>query len=100
MCIRDRMNDIQHVEAARALAQRMLKEGGQTAQERIAFAFRVVLSRAPEADELQILERELAAHLLKYQQDGELAKKLIANGESKPDPTLAPADLAAHTMVA
>jgi hypothetical protein len=94
------MNDIQHVEAARSLAQRMLKEGGPTAQERIAFAFRVVLARAPEAEELQILERELAAHLLKYQQDGELAKKLIANGESKPDPALAPAELAAHTMVA
>jgi hypothetical protein len=94
------MNDVQHVEAARALAERMLTKGGATPQERIAFAFRAVLSRAPEPEETQILERQLAAHLVKYQQDAELAKKLIANGESKPNAALAPAELAAHTMVA
>jgi hypothetical protein len=37
---------------------------------------------------------------VKYRQDEELAKKLIANGESKPKGTLSPAELAAHTMVA
>jgi hypothetical protein len=94
------MNDVQHVEAARALAERMLTQGGATTQERIAFAFRAVLSRLPEPAETQILERQLAAHLLKYNQDLELAKKLIASGESKPNATLPPADLAAHTMVA
>jgi hypothetical protein len=94
------MNDVQHVEAARSLAERMLIEGGKTPAERIAFAFRVVLARVPEPDEMKVLERELAAHLLKYQQDEELAKKLVANGESKPNAALPVAELAAHTMLA
>ena len=94
------MNDVQHVEAARALAERMLTEGGKTAPERIAFAFRVVLARAPEPMETEVLERQLAAHSLKYNQAPELAKKLIANGESKPKAALPPPELAAYTMVA
>jgi hypothetical protein len=94
------MNDVQHVEAARALAQRMMTEGGANPTERIAFAFRTVLARAPEPAELEILERQLSAHLTRYNQDADLAKKLIANGETKPDEKLPPAELAAHTMVA
>jgi hypothetical protein len=94
------MNDVQHVEAARALAERMLTQGGSTPQERITFAFRNVLARQPESQEIEILQRQLAAHLVKYQQDAELAKKLITNGESKPNAALPPAELAAHTMVA
>ena len=94
------MNDVQHVEAARSLAERMLTQGGKTAADRIAFAFRVVLARAPEPMETEVLERQLAAHSLKYNQDPELAKKLIANGESKPNAPLPPPELAAYTMVA
>jgi len=94
------MNDVQHVEAARSLAQRMLTEGGASPAERIAFAFRTVLARAPEPAELEILQRQLSAHLTRYNQDADLAKKLIANGESKPNEKLPPAELAAHTMVA
>jgi hypothetical protein len=94
------MNDVQHVEAARSLAERMLSQGGKAAPERIAYGFRLVLARAPEPEEVQILERQLAAHLVKYQQDPELAKRLISTGESKPNPALPPAELAAHTMIA
>ena len=43
------MNDVTFVEAARVLAQRMMREGGATPEERIALAFRLVLARAAEA---------------------------------------------------
>ena len=94
------MNDVQHFEAARALAQRMLTEGGATPAERVAFAFKVVLSRGPDPTESEILAQQLAAHTARYTRDEEAAKKVIAHGESKPNGKLAPADLAAYTLVA
>jgi hypothetical protein len=94
------MNDVQHVEAARAFAERILTEGGKTPAERITFAYRTVLSRLPEADELKIIENELSAHRARYEKDVEAAKKLIAHGESKPKADLAPAEVAAYTLVA
>lgn len=93
------LNDTQHVEAARNLAQRILKEGGASAGERIAFAFRTVLARKPVDDEAAILDRQLAAHLARYQQDQEAARKLIAVGESKPAADLPPGELAAYTLL-
>jgi hypothetical protein len=94
------MNDVQHVEAARALAERMLTEGGSSTGDRIAFAFRTILARSPVDAEIEIVNRQLAAHLARYQQDGAAATKLIAHGESKPREGLNPAELAAYAMVA
>src|SRR5438876_6193709 len=48
------LNDPSFVEAARVLAARLLREGGATDAERIHWAWRAVLSRAPS-------EREVAA---------------------------------------
>jgi len=94
------MNDVQHFEAARALGERMLRDGGKTPEERIKFAFRVVLARQPAADELKIVVDELAVHRAKYAKDEAAAKLAIAHGESKPDAKLPPVDLAAYTVVA
>jgi len=94
------MNDVQHVEAARALAERMLTEGGSAPGERLAFAFRTVLARRPEAVEIGLLEGQLAAHLARYQADAVSAGKLISQGESKPRPELSPPELAAYTLLA
>ena len=41
------MNDVQHFEAARALAERILTQGGDAADARIAWAFRAVLGGRP-----------------------------------------------------
>ena len=41
------MNDVQFVEAARAFAERILREGGSTEDERLVFAFRSVTARRP-----------------------------------------------------
>ena len=94
------MNDVQHVEAARNLAQRILKEGGVDANTRVRWAWRVVTARHPEAAETQIITNVLAGHRARFAKDAEGAKQLIAFGESKADPELAHVDLAAWTLVA
>lgn len=94
------MNDVQHVEAARALAQRMLFEGGATAESRLTFAFQTVLSRKPDARERGILQEQLDQHIERYQQSPDDAATLIRQGESKPSAELAAPELAAYTLVA
>ena len=51
----DLMNDVAYVEAARVFAQRVIKEGGKTPPERIAYAFRVATARHPKPAEAAIL---------------------------------------------
>jgi len=94
------MNDVQHFEAARNLAQRLLKEGAKSPEERITLGYRIVLARKPDAEELKIVAEELKAHQARYEKDPEAAKKAISHGESKPDEKLPPAELAAYTLVA
>jgi hypothetical protein len=92
------MNDVTYVEAARALAQRTLLSA--TASDdvaRVAEMFRRCTARAPKANETEILAQRLAALRTVYTQDAAAAKKLLATGESKPDPKLPPAELAAWT---
>jgi hypothetical protein len=49
------MNDPAFVEAAEHLGVRMVKEGGSSDAERVAFAFREVLARAPRPDETSLV---------------------------------------------
>jgi hypothetical protein len=53
------LNETLAMEAARALARRMLTEGGMTDAERIGFGFRCCLSRRPSSDEQEALQRVL-----------------------------------------
>jgi hypothetical protein len=93
------LNDIQFVEAARTLAQRTLKEAG-TDDARLDYIARRLLDRPFRADETAIVKASLADLLKHYRGDVPDAKKLVALGESKADPSLDVAALAAWTMVA
>ncbi|MFN0198327.1 MAG: PSD1 and planctomycete cytochrome C domain-containing protein [Planctomycetaceae bacterium] len=94
------LNDTQHFEAARAFAERILTEGGATPNERIAFAYRAVLSRDPKVEELRIVEQTLQTYLTRYAADLNAAKEVIAVGESTPNEKLEPTELAAYTLIA
>jgi hypothetical protein len=94
------LNEPQYVECSRALAERALREGGATPEARVAFLFRLATSRKPDAKELAELVGVYRDNLATYTRDVAAAKKLIAVGESKPDATLNPSELAAWTMVA
>ena len=94
------MNDIQHVEAARNLAQRIIKEGGAKDEERIPWAWRTVTSRQPGPDDAKIVTDVLKGHRARYAKDAEAAQKLITYGESVPDKEISPNELASWTLVA
>ena len=93
------MNDIQHVEAARALAQRVMVEGGDTPESRIRCAYRIVLARDPRPEEACVVKEAFDQHLANYQKCPEDAGKLIRQGESKPKEGLAEPELAAWTLI-
>ena len=94
------MNDVQHVEAARNLAQRIILEGGVDDEERIHWAWRTVTARSPGPDESQIVTDVLKGHRTRYSDDLESAQKLISYGESVADKDILPRDLAPWTLVA
>ena len=94
------LNDTQQFEAARAFAERIVSDGGKTAAERIRFAYRVVLSREPAAEELAIVNETLERYLIRYQEDVAAARKVVTVGESKPNAALPEPELAAYTLLA
>lgn len=94
------MNDIQHVEAARNLAQRILLEGGTDGSQRISFAYRLLMARTPAANEINVVQNQLDKHRARYASDEEAAKALISFGDSKWDASIEPIELASYTLVA
>ncbi|MXZ05636.1 MAG: DUF1553 domain-containing protein [Rhodothermaceae bacterium] len=74
------LNDPQYVEAARALASRMLAGEGTSPQEQIAEAFRWLTSRSPEAEELDTLTDLLEEQTRKFEQDPASARALVSVG--------------------
>ncbi len=93
-------NDVTFVEAARQLAQRMMKEGGNAAAERITYGWRLALCRPPAEDELALLSRSFERNLAYYRGDKEEAGRLLANGESRRDEGLPVEEHAAYTIIA
>ncbi len=94
------LNDPQLVEAARFLAQRMLKEGGKTATEQVTWVFRTVSGRAATDKEASIFARMLTEQKELFKADPKAAAKLLAVGDGKNDAKLDTVDLAASTMLA
>ncbi|MCX6368491.1 MAG: DUF1553 domain-containing protein [Armatimonadetes bacterium] len=94
------LNEVTFVEAARQIGQRMLLEGGTTPDARITWVYRELLSRRPSVQELALHRAGLEKRLARYRATPEEAKKLLAMGESKPDPKCDPSELAAYAMTA
>jgi hypothetical protein len=93
------MNDPTYLEAARVLAQRDLHEAGATDADRLRYVFRLVDDREPSQKEFDILSQLYQKEHAHYLANKKAAEKLISVGESKPDPKLEPADLAAWMLV-
>jgi Protein of unknown function (DUF1553) len=74
------LNDLQFVDAARALARRLLAEA-QGTDARITLAYRLCMSREPQAVELNLLRTFVSEQLELYRTQSDAAKALI-----EPDP--------------
>ncbi len=94
------LNDPTYVEAARALAERALIEGGRDDASRLTFAFRLATARRPSLAEAGVLRALLTKQLATFRRDRNAALQLLSVGESPRNVRLDPAVHAAWTTVA
>jgi hypothetical protein len=90
------MNDVTYSEAASALAERALREGGPSP---IAWAFETLLARPPSAEESAVLGRRLAALGAYYAAHPEEAADVACAGERAEPPEERRAEIAAMAGV-
>ena len=93
------LNDPQFVEAARALAQKVLQQFPSDERARHREAFTALIGRPPDATELQILSRVFAEQQDLFARDPGNAARLLAVGASAADPSLSRVEFAATTIV-
>ncbi|MCP5526973.1 MAG: PSD1 domain-containing protein [Verrucomicrobiales bacterium] len=94
------LNDPIFVEAARVFAGRILREGGDQPEARLAWAVRQTLGRAPHPAETGILIDLYQSERERYAADPEAAKALSSVGRAPASEDLPPVELAAWTEVA
>jgi hypothetical protein len=90
------LNDVSYIEAARALATRMMREPGET----LAHGFQLATGRTPKAAEAAELESFFHEQRAHFRQRPEEAGKLLQIGASPADAALDSAELAAWTLTA
>jgi hypothetical protein len=93
------LNDVAFVEAARGLGTRMIREGGSSPESRIAHGFRLVTSRTPTGEELDVLIAGFTRRRQEFAADPEAARALLAHGESPVPSDIDGVELAAFTTV-
>ncbi|MGB1937893.1 MAG: DUF1553 domain-containing protein, partial [Akkermansiaceae bacterium] len=94
------LNDPTFVEAARNFAQRIVTEGGKSFEERIHFAYREALNRAPDTDEKAVFQKLLKDTLDHYSQDAAQADLVKKTGLSPAAKDVSSTELASWTAVA
>jgi hypothetical protein len=94
------LNDPQFVEAARALAERALKDGKTDPSGRIDVMMRRLIGRPLRAPEQTVVLASLEKLSEFYQSHADSAAQVTGFGEFKADPALSPTVVAAWTMLA
>lgn len=94
------LNDPTYVEAARALAGRIVAEGGANPDARIHWAWRQVLQRAPRPEEAATIRALVEKQAAAYRADKTAAESLLHIGSLPLPADVDPIDLAAWTNVA
>jgi hypothetical protein len=93
------LNDTQFIEAARAMAQGLIKKNQGEERPLIVESFRRLTGRFPDDEELKILHRLLSEQKALFAAHPEDAEKILSIGESKRDKSLPAAEFAAVTSL-
>jgi len=91
------LNDPQFVEAARVLAEKLMREHAGNIEQRLRTAFRLLTSREATADETKVLARLYADQRADFALAPDSAKAFLDTGEAPRDQAL---DLADHAATA
>ena len=94
------LNDPTYVEAARAFAARILREGGVGSEARLAWAFREALARVPRPGEAQTLAALVEKQRALYTADPAAGAQLVKVGLAPAPVDLPVPELAAWTSIA
>ena len=82
------------------LAERIMKEGGESIEDRIRFAYRLATARSASDSLVTLLTNAYQTELKTFQAETERARSLLSVGEFKRDETLNMAEHAAWTVIA
>lgn len=94
------LNDPTYVEAARKLAERAMKLGGDRADTRLSALFRLALARTPTTNEQTMLLSFLDETQRRFQTQPLAADQLLQVGDAPSNPVLSSIDLASWTTIA
>jgi len=94
------MNDVTYLEAARKMAERMMREGGSTPASRVTYGFELATARKPGSRESEILLSSFSFYRDAFQGRPADAAKFLAHGEAPRDERLDARELAAYSAVA
>jgi len=75
------LNDPTYVEAASAFAERIIREGGNQPEDRIAWAFRHALAREPSDAETLVLTQLQQSHQKTFVAESDAAEAIIETGQ-------------------
>ena len=93
------LNDPSYVEAARVLAEKTLRDGGNSFRAKVSWAFTRAVSRPPTRHETKLLQTLFERQRARYQADEAAARELISTGATPVPNDLPVADVAAWTSV-
>ena len=94
------LNDPTFIEAARALAYRIMKEGDAATNSRLDFAYQLVLSRLPDAEERAVMTGLLKATYEDSQKNPKSAEAVLDVGQAPRPNDVDATELASWTAVA
>ena len=93
------LNDPSYVEAARVLAEKMMRDGGNSFRAKLQWAFARAVARPPSRQETKLLQALFEKQRIRYQRDEPAARELISTGATPVAKDLPCAELAAWTAV-
>ena len=93
------LNDPAYVEAAQALARRIVRNGGETPEQHAHFALQLCLTRPPESEQIKILIELYESEKAFYETDADAAQQMATEPLGPLPAGMKKEELAAWTVV-